>query len=78
MASQSFYAVLTADGKYFGGFNTEKQKPDFVDTPFEAKLFTNKYDIKLRPTEMIVELKAQMDPTNTEISEPFRPRRQIR
>lgn len=70
-----FYAVKTGEGKYFAGFNPEINAADFVDDPLAAKLFSNKYDIKLRPNEALVELEVSLSEENTAISEPFRPRR---
>jgi hypothetical protein len=74
--TQSFYAVLNDETQlYFGGFNPEKGKAEMVESPFDAKLFSNKTDIKLRPTEKLVELSVVLTSDNTSISEPFRPRR---
>ena len=53
--AHSFYAVQNAEtGKFFSGFNAEQKSAEFVEDLLKAKLFSNKYDIKLRPTEKIV------------------------
>ena len=70
----SFYAVKNESGKYFAGFNSTAGTADFVDDVLDSKLFTNKYEIKLRPTEKIVEVKALLGKSNTVVSAPFRPR----
>lgn len=71
----SLYVVKTADGSYFGGFNAGEQKASFVSNPLAAKKFTNKYDIKLRPEETLVELKVDLAQVQVDVSEPFRPHR---
>jgi len=73
-STHSFYVVESAKDQYFAGFNPEKGKADFVSNPLEAKLFSNKHEIKLRPTEQIVELIVSLTPTNTVVSDPFRPK----
>lgn len=73
----NFYAVQTPDGKFFAGFNAELGKADFVDNPLDAKLFTNKYEIKLRPQEQLVEFSIDVSKENTTLSDPFRPKRRV-
>ena len=71
----SLYVVQTADKTYFAGFDTEKGRANFVKDPLAAKHFTNKYDIKLRPEEMIRELTIDLSKSDVNVSEPFRPQR---
>ena len=71
----SLYVVRTADDTYFGGFDAVEQRASFVSSPLAAKKFTNKYDIKLRPEETLVELKVDLSSVDVDISEPFRPHR---
>ena len=55
----SFYIVVNEDGLYFAGFNPELNKAEFVSNPFAAKMFMGKPEIKLRPSEQIVEISHQ-------------------
>lgn len=71
----SFYVVVNDDGKYFAGFNPTMKTAQHVTSPLAAKLFTNKYEVKLRPNERLVEIKVDFSSIDTEISAPFRPRR---
>jgi len=71
----SLYVVKGADGLYFAGFDAEKGKANFVSDPLGAKKFTNKYDIKIRPEETLVELKVDLSKSEVQVSEPFRPHR---
>lgn len=71
----SLYVVKTGDGAYFAGFDATQGKASFVTDPLAAKKFTNKYDIKLRPEETLVELKVTLAQTNVAVSDPFRPHR---
>jgi hypothetical protein len=71
----SLYVVKGSDGSYFAGFDAEKGKANFVGDPLTAKKFTNKYDIKIRPEETLVELKVDLSKSSVQISEPFRPHR---
>ena len=71
----SLYVVKGADGSYFAGFDAEKGKANFVSDPLSAKKFSNKYDIKIRPEETIVELKIDLSQSKVAVSEPFRPHR---
>lgn len=73
--SISLYAIVRIqDGRYFGGFNPEKGEALIVDDILDAKLFSNKFDVKLRPDEKIVEISIDLTPENTRVSTPFRPR----
>jgi hypothetical protein len=72
------YVVKVADGSYFGGFDSSKGKASFVINPREAKKFTNKFDIKLRPNEMIVQLTIDLNLVECLVSEPFRPQRRVK
>lgn len=73
--SISLYAIVRdQDGRYFGGFNPEKGEALIVDDVLDAKLFSNKFDVKLRPDEKIVEISIDLTPENTRVSTPFRPR----
>lgn len=74
---QHFYAVKTPSEKYFGGFNTETNTPNLVNDVKLAKLFSNKFDIKLRPGEQIVDITITLRDSNISISKPFRPRRKV-
>jgi hypothetical protein len=71
----SFYVVVNDDGKYFAGFNPTMKTAQHVTSPLAAKLFTNKYEVKLRPNERLVEIKVDFSAIDAEISAPFRPRR---
>ena len=71
----NFYAIQTSDGKFFAGFNTDEGKADFVENPLDAKLFSNKYEIKLRPQERLVEFSIDLSKENIKLSEPFRPKK---
>ena len=71
----SLYVVKSADGSYFAGFDAGQGKANFVADPLGAKKFTNKYDIKIRPEETLVELKVDLSKSAVQVSEPFRPHR---
>lgn len=71
----SLYVVKRADGSYFAGFDAAQGKANAVSDALLAKKFTNKYDIKLRPEETLVELKVDLSKSSVERSEPFRPHR---
>jgi hypothetical protein len=73
----SLYVVKTPNGDYFAGFDTEKGKANFETDPRKAKMFSNKYNIKLRPQEMLVELVIDLMKSDVKVSEPFRPARRI-
>ena len=70
-----FYAVVSPDGKFFAGFDTDQGKAAFSDDPLDAKLFTNKYEIKLRPQETLVEFTVGLSKDNTVLSNQFRPKK---
>ena len=74
----SLYVVKGADGSFFGGFDANKGKSSFVAEAIDAKKFTNKYDIKLRPEEMLVEISVDLSKVNVNVSEPFRPHRRVK
>ena len=74
-ASVSLYVVKNGDGTYFAGYDATKGRASFVSDPKEGKKFTNKYDIKLRPEETLVELKVDLAQVQVSVSEPFRPHR---
>lgn len=72
----SLYVVKCGDGdSYFAGFDSSVGKTIHVTNPLEAKLFSNKHDIKLRPDETIVELKVDLSNSPIAMSKPFRPHR---
>ena len=73
----SLYVVKSVNGNYFAGFDASKGQANFVDDPKAAKRFSNKYDIKLRPDEMLVELTVDLAKCDVKISEPFRPHRRV-
>lgn len=77
-ATVSLYVVKTANGKYFGGFDSTKGQANFVDSPLYAKKFTNKFDIKLRPEESLVELTVNLKNSEVKVSDPFRPHRRAK
>lgn len=74
----SLYVVKTTDGKYFAGFDADKGRANFVADPRAGKKFTNKYDIKLRPEETLVELIVDLSKSDVQVSEPFRPHRRTK
>lgn len=71
----SLYVVKSANGSYFAGYDASKGRANFVQDAREGKKFTNKYDIKLRPEETLVELTVDLAKVEVSISEPFRPSR---
>jgi hypothetical protein len=74
----SLYVVKTTDGKYFAGFDVDNGCANYVTDPRAGKKFTNKYDIKLRPGETLVELTVDLSKSDVQISEPFRPQRRVK
>ncbi len=76
--THSFYAVQCADGKFFAGFNPKENKASHVDGPEAAKWFSNRFDILLRPTESLVEIKVDPEKGVVSVSEPFRPRKRAK
>ena len=74
----SLYVVKSTDGKYFAGFDADKGRANFVADPRAGKKFTNKYDIKLRPEETLVELIVDLSKSDVQVSEPFRPHRRTK
>jgi hypothetical protein len=73
--TQSVYAIRDEHGTFFAGFNATLGKADVSAVATKAKWFTNRYDIKLRPGETLVELKIDPEAGVVSISEPFRPRK---
>ncbi len=71
----SLYVVKSPNGSYFAGYDAAKGQATFVADPRAAKKFTNKFDIKLRPDEMLLELTVDLSTVEVKISEPFRPHR---
>lgn len=73
----SLYVVQTATGQYFAGFDASKGAAQYATSPINGKKFTNKFDIKLRPDERIVEISVDLGKLISSdamtISEPFRP-----
>lgn len=69
------YVVMTSDGQYFGGYDSVKNKAIIVSDARAAKKFTNKHDIKLRPSEQIVELTLDLSHVELTQSAPFRPQK---
>lgn len=74
----SLYVVKSSNEKYFGGFDSQSKKAMFVDNPLHAKKFTNKYDVKLRPEETLVEIAVDLENSKHSISSPFRPQHRPR
>lgn len=77
-AMVSLYVVRGASGTYFAGFDTAQNKANFVTDPKEGKKFTNKFDVKLRPDETLVELSVDLSKVEVAVSEPFRPHRKVK
>jgi hypothetical protein len=75
IVSHHFYAVVSPDGKFFAGYDPEQGKAAFTENPLDAKLFTNKYEIKLRPQETLVEYTVELSKSNTVLSNQFRPKK---
>lgn len=75
--SHHFYAVVLPNGKFFAGYDPEQGKASFTDDPLDAKLFTNKYEIKLRPQETLVEYTVELSKDNTVLSSQFRPKKRV-
>jgi hypothetical protein len=73
----ALYVVKNSDGQYFAGFDSTKRQAVLVESPLVAKKFTNKYDIKLRPNETVVELCVDLTKSHVTVSAPFRPQRRI-
>lgn len=73
--SVSLYVVKVKDGQFFAGFDSAKGVASYVDSPLMAKKFSNKYDIKLRPQETLIEITVDLSKSYLTLSEPFRPAR---
>ena len=69
----SLYVVKNNTGLFFSGYDNLSKSAGWVADPKEAKKFSNKYDIKLRPNETVVELSLDLLTVDISISEPFRP-----
>lgn len=74
----SLYIVKKPSGEFLGGFDADIGKPVLVTNPLLAKKFSNKYDIKLRPDELVVELTVDLAHSDVNISDPFRPHRRVK
>lgn len=74
----SLYVVKTGEDSFFAGYNPEKGEGTYVADPRLAKMFTNKFDIKLRPSESVVELTVDLSTAKITESEPFRPSQKMR
>lgn len=74
-ADVHLYVVKSGNGEYFAGFDSINKKQIFTADPTRAKKFTNKFDIKLRPDEMLVEMIIDLDKYDVSISPPFRPQK---
>lgn len=70
--TQHFYVVIGPDEKFFAKYNVEENRSEWVDNPLNAKMFSNKYEVKLRPQERLVEVEVKLSSSNTNLSEPFR------
>jgi hypothetical protein len=70
----SLYVILNNDtGLYFAGYDAQAQAPKYVDDILRAKMHSNKYEIRLRPNEGLVELTIELDQSlNYKVSSPFR------
>lgn len=73
--SVSLFAVLRPDGTYFAGFDPARGAAATATDPLRAKLYTNRWDISLRPDERLVEIIVELTPATTLVTPPFRPRR---
>lgn len=66
------YAIKAAGGEnYYAGFDTVARRPVFSGIK-DAKLFSNKNDIKLRENEHIVPLNIDVDIADMKIGQSFR------
>lgn len=74
----TLYAIELPSGEYFAGFDPAENKAITVSDPREAKLFSNKFEIKLRPQEVLREVEVTLTDENTRIGAAFRPRKQDR
>ena len=75
-AMVTLYVVYREDmNKFFAGFNSETNAAEFVDEAKNAKKFSNKFDIKLRPNEQLCSIFIDLDKAPFEVSKPFRPAR---
>ncbi len=78
MSTISLYAIMRdSDNKFFGGFDPNKGEAIVVENAINAKLFSNKFDINLRPDERMVEVMVTLSGDNTKVTAPFKPRRRV-
>ncbi len=78
MNTISLYAIMRdSDNKFFGGFDPAKGEAIIVDDVIQAKLFSNKFDVNLRPDEKMVEVVITLTPENTKVTQAFKPRRRV-
>ena len=56
---------------YFVRYNSQEGRSEYSTDVRDAKFFTNKFDIRLRPHEMIVQVDVPLE--NITTSAPFRP-----
>lgn len=69
-----YATVRVEDGMYFAGFDRELQEPRMTDDVNKAKLTSNKFSIRLRDGEELVEVKIHVTDENSIVSRPFIPR----
>ena len=62
---------------FYGGFDPRNNKAILVENPLSAKLYTNKFDINLRPDEKMVEVQINVQPSDIVVSQPFKPKKKI-
>lgn len=75
-AMVALYVVYREDlNKYYAGFSADTNTAEFVSLAKDAKKFSNKFDIKLRPNEQLCTLYIDLDKAPFEVSKPFRPAR---
>lgn len=68
------YAIQRHDGTFYAGYDPASG-PLTVTNAGSAKLYTNKNNVKLRPTEYLVELTIPIQLARITVSQPFRPKR---
>ena len=64
-------AHSTDEDTYFVRYNAKEGHSEYSTDVRDAKFFTNKFDIRLRPNEMIVQVDVSLE--NIVTSAPFRP-----
>lgn len=71
----TLYATIRkSDGLYFAGFDRELQEPRMTSDINQAKLVSNKFTVRLRPDEEMVEVKVHATEANSSVSRPFIPK----